>query len=292
MKSQQQFINENNKRILMAVLAHPDDESFGMGGTLAKYARHGVDVYLVCATRGEVGEMEEKYLQGYAGPAERREAELRCAANKLGIKEVIFLDYRDSGMAGSIHNIHPQSLFSAPLDEVAVKVAKLIRGIKPQVLLTFDPIGGYRHPDHIKIHEATVAAYSLAGSTEGMEDGLAPFQPAKLYYHTIPRGFLRFSVNLLKLFGKDPKKYGKNKDIDLASIVEVDFPIDAVINYREVAGLKNDAAACHISQGGGKHGGGIMSWLRVFFASKDLFMRAIPTPMTEDKKESDLFAGI
>lgn len=282
------------RKVLMAVLAHPDDESFGMGGTLAKYAKNGVDVYLVCATRGEVGEMDEKYLFGYNSPAERREAELRCAADKLGIKEVIFLDYRDSGMAGSIHNVHPQALFSAPLDEVAKKIAFSIRKFRPQVLLTFDPIGGYRHPDHIKIHEATLAAYSLAGSEQEMSsDGIfLPYQPAKLYYHTIPRGFLKFSVRMLTLFGRDPKKYGKNQDIDLASIADVDFPIDAVINYREVANLKNEAAACHSSQGGGKHGGGIMSWLRIFFGSKDLFMRAVPTPLNSDKRESDLFLGL
>lgn len=287
-------LNNNEQPVLMAVLAHPDDESFGMGGTLAKYAKLGVDVYLVCATRGEVGEMDEQYLRGYDSPAARREDELRCAAEKLGIKEVIFLDYRDSGMAGSPHNIHPQSLFSAPLREVAEKVAHLIRKYKPQVLITFDPIGGYRHPDHIKIHEATISAYSLAASAEDYHDfdNLEPFRPVKLYYHTIPRGFLRFTVKLLKFVGKDPQKFGKNKDIDLLSITDVDFPIDAVIDYREVAELKSNANACHASQGGSKLGGGIMGWLRVFFGSKDLFMRAVPTPSNADKKEADLFSWI
>ena len=74
------------KKTLLAVLAHPDDETFGMGGTLALYAHQGVDVYLVCATRGEVGEMEEKYMRGFETIAERREAELRCAAENLGLK--------------------------------------------------------------------------------------------------------------------------------------------------------------------------------------------------------------
>jgi len=101
----------DNKLSLLAVLAHPDDETFGMGGTLAKYANEDTDVYLICATHGEVGEMDAEFLEGFESPAQRREYELRCAAKNLGIKEVIFLKYRDSGMAGSENNSHPDSLF-------------------------------------------------------------------------------------------------------------------------------------------------------------------------------------
>ena len=89
---------DENKKVLLAVLAHPDDESFGMGGTLAYYASKGVDVYLVCATRGEVGDVDPKYLEGFHSIAERREAELRCAAGILDLAGVTFLNYRDSGM--------------------------------------------------------------------------------------------------------------------------------------------------------------------------------------------------
>jgi len=92
------------------VLAHPDDETFGMGGTLALYASQGVEVHLVCATRGEVGEMDPKLLEGFASIAERRESELCCAADMLGLKAVHFLDYRDSGMPGSPDNTHPMAL--------------------------------------------------------------------------------------------------------------------------------------------------------------------------------------
>ena len=91
----------NDKKKILAVLAHPDDETFGMGGTLAYYAQQGVEVYLVCATRGEVGEVEPEMMQGFSSKGELREHELRCAAKTLGIREVYFLDYRDSGMAGS-----------------------------------------------------------------------------------------------------------------------------------------------------------------------------------------------
>ena len=102
--------NNNNKPILLAVLAHPDDETFGMGGTLALYARRGVNVHLVCATRGEVGEVAPHFLENFQSIGDLREHELRCAAQKLGLSSVDFLDYRDSGMAGSPENEHPQAL--------------------------------------------------------------------------------------------------------------------------------------------------------------------------------------
>ena len=94
---------------MLAVLAHPDDESFGMGGTLALYARRGVAVHLVCATRGEAGEVDEQLLSGKRSIAELRENELRCAAQKLGLAGVHFLGYRDSGMAGSGWRERPES---------------------------------------------------------------------------------------------------------------------------------------------------------------------------------------
>ena len=113
--------NTNSKPVLLAVLAHPDDETFGMGGTLALYAQQGAAVHLVCATRGEVGDVDPEYMQGYDSIADRREHELRCAAQMLGLAGVHFLDYRDSGMPGSEDNHHPRALAAAPLDEVASK---------------------------------------------------------------------------------------------------------------------------------------------------------------------------
>ena len=108
-----------SKPTLLAVLAHPDDESFGMGGTLALYAARGVDVHLICATRGEVGEVSPELLAGFGSVAELRESELRCAAGHLGLKGVHFLEYRDSGMEGSPDNKHPQALAAQPLEAVA-----------------------------------------------------------------------------------------------------------------------------------------------------------------------------
>lgn len=279
------------EKVLLAVLAHPDDESFGMGGTLALYAQQGVAAHLVCATRGEAGEMQAEYLRGYNSIAERREHELRCASGKLGLAGVHFLDYRDSGMTGSKDNQHPRALAAAPLDEVAAKVTHYIRLLRPQVVLTFDPIGGYRHPDHIAIHKATVAAFEAAGDPERYPDGLPGFQPQKLYYHTISRRFLRFAVRIMPLFGKDPRRWGQNGDIDLASLAVDDFPTHAVIDYRPVVGRKMDASICHASQGGVTMQRGLVGWMLRLGGSKEAFMRAYP-PAGPRVRERDLFDGV
>jgi LmbE family N-acetylglucosaminyl deacetylase len=288
-----------NKPVLLAVLAHPDDESFGMGGTLALYASRGVDVHLVCATRGEVGGVDN--LKGFTSIAELREAELRCAAGILGLKGVHFLDYRDSGMDGSPDNQHPNALAAQPLDEVAAKVVHYIREIHPQVVLTFDPIGGYRHPDHIAIHKATARAFEQAANSDFAPNSRPPFQPQRLYFHTIPHGFLKTVVRLLRLFGKDAHKWGKNGDIDLAAIAEVDFPTNARIDIRSVLEKKEKAGACHASQGGGRTpalaagasvGGNLADSILRLFSGQENFMRAYPPVETGEKVERDLFASV
>lgn len=277
---------------LLAVLAHPDDETFGMGGTLAYYAQRGVQTYLICATRGEAGGMEENCLEGYDSVAARRESELRCAVGILGIQELYFLDYRDSGMPGSPDNQHPKALINAPQREVAEKIAHLIRQIRPQVLITFDPIGGYKHPDHIAIHRATVDAFHLAAD-ERFEDGLPPYQPAKLYFHLIPKGFLKTAIRVLRLFGKDPRRFGKNGDIDLVALVEEgDFPIHARIRYGAAYEKKQLATRCHESQlDGALMSNPIARWINRLFASSDVYLRAYP-PSPTNHLESDLFEGV
>jgi LmbE family N-acetylglucosaminyl deacetylase len=277
---------------LLSVLAHPDDESFGMGGTLALYANQGVSVHLVCATRGEAGEVDPQYLRDFGSIAERRAAELRCAAEKLGLAGVHFLDYRDSGMPGSPDNQHSQALVNAPLEQVAGKIVGHIRRLHPQVVLTFDPIGGYKHPDHIAIHQATVRAFHLAGDPTYMSD-LPAYQPAKLYYHVMPMNFLRLAVRLLPLFGRDPRHFGRNRDIDITSLVaDGNFPTHARVDYRRVQEIKNEASLCHTSQlDGPSLRSGPMRWTRYLFGSHDHFMRAEP-PVLNSTVEKDLFQGI
>lgn len=277
---------------LLAVLAHPDDESFGMGGTLALYAQQGADVHLVCATRGEAGDIEAKDSLEHQSVAELRESELRCASEKLGLKDVHFLGYRDSGMAGAQDNQHPRALAAAPVEKVAVEIGQYIRAIRPQVIVTFDPIGGYKHPDHIAVHQATIKAFHDARSPNPT-DSVSLYQPQKLYYHLIPKGYLRWAIRILSIMGRDPHHFGRNADIDLVSLVKDDnFQVHAKINYRRVASLKDQAALCHSSQvEGGSLRQGPLKWIQALFGGKDHYMRGFPTP-GKKTMERDLFAGI
>lgn len=284
-------ITPANQPRLMAVLAHPDDESFGVGGTLAFYAQKGVDVHLVCATQGEAGEVEPHQMEGYQSLAELRTEELRCAANILGISDVHFLGYRDSGMLGSTDNQHPNALVAAPIDDVTLHIVNLIRQVRPQVVITFDPLGGYRHPDHIAIHKATVKAFQQAGDPLVIAADLPPFQSQKLYFHIIPRSLMRWAVRLLVLFGKDPRHWGKNRDINLLDLVGESFPVHAYVNYSPVKERKMQASACHASQGGSGLSTGVIRYLFRYSTARDYFMRAYPPPEA-GLVEKDLFAGL
>jgi LmbE family N-acetylglucosaminyl deacetylase len=277
-------------RRLLAVLAHPDDESFGPGGTLALYARSGVDVHLICATNGEAGEVSPEMLHGYDHVGQLRLEELRCAASVLGLADVHLLGYRDSGMPGSPDNLHPEALAAAPTDEVAAKITTLIRQIRPQVVLTFDPQGGYHHPDHIAVHRATVEAFYTAGDPNQHSDRLPPYVPHKLYYHVMSHRFLRLLVFFLPIFGVDPHRWGRNADIDLVEITSHSFPIHARIDIRLVAEIKRKASACHKSQGGPSTSR-LFSLLTRFLAGHETFMRAHPTA-PKGLLERDLFEGL
>jgi LmbE family N-acetylglucosaminyl deacetylase len=277
---------------ILAVLAHPDDESFGMGGTLAYYARKGCNVYLVCATRGEAGAMDPEQLGDFKTVADKREAELRCAAQTLGLKEVFFLDYRDSGMPGSEDNQHPNAQINHPIEEIAGKVVKYIRELKPEIVLTFDPIGGYRHPDHIHIQKATTLAFEKADNASFYPEAGSPFKPRALYYHLFPRGFLKWATRLMPIFGMDPRRWGRNKDIDLKSLVEVEFPTHARINIRDVLEIKREAGACHASQGGITMRRGLMGFVSRALENHEDYMRAYPPTNGKTEVVKDLFKGI
>lgn len=277
---------------LLAVLAHPDDETFGIGGTLALYARRGDSVYLVCATRGEVGTVDPEHMRNFKSIAELREAELRCAAEHLGLKDVFFLDYRDSGMPGSDDNRHPDAQVAHSVDEVAAKVVKYIRQLKPDAVLTFDPIGGYRHPDHIHIHQATVLAFEKADDATFHPESGAPFQPRALYFQVFPRQFLRMATRLMPLVGIDPTRFGRNKDVDLRSLVNVDFPVNVRIDTRPVSDVVDAASLCHASQGGGQMRSGLMGFVRRLFGDREEYMRAYPPVQDGHRPASDLLAGL
>lgn len=157
---------------LLAVFAHPDDESMGMGGTLAKYAAEGVETHLVCASRGEVGWFgPEDQDPGPGRLAQLREKELRSAVETLGMISLSFLDYND----GQVDQ-------ADPIDAIA-KIVTHIRRIRPQVVVTFPHDGNYGHPDHIAIGQFTNAAIVCAADASYIDPGkFSPHRVSKLYY--------------------------------------------------------------------------------------------------------------
>ena len=280
----------STQKTLVFFGAHPDDEAFGAGGTLARYAAAGVKVYYACATRGEAGESAPEYLKGYASMGDMRWAELECSAHALGLAGVIHIGYRDSGMTGSKDNSNPEALIASPVEQVAGRMVKIIRDLRPEVVVTFDPIGGYRHPDHIAVHKAAVKAFHSAGDPKQYPDAGIPFQPQKLYYSIFSRAFLKIAVKVMPLFGQDPRHLGVNKDIDLASLVEEDFPVNAIIHLtRQAKETGARASACYKSQlGGTPRRSFLFRLVEKISRRNDLFMRAYP-PAVGRKKETDLF---
>jgi LmbE family N-acetylglucosaminyl deacetylase len=158
---------------LMCILAHPDDESLGVGGTLARYAKEGIEAYLVTATRGERGRFGDPAVKPPLEVVGKvREAELRAAAKELGIRETYFLDYIDK----DLDRVDPS--------EAQGKIMQFIRSIKPQVVITFAPDGAYGHPDHIAISQLAGAAVLLAADSGYGDTSVvgAPHRISKFYY--------------------------------------------------------------------------------------------------------------
>jgi N-acetyl-1-D-myo-inositol-2-amino-2-deoxy-alpha-D-glucopyranoside deacetylase len=281
-------------KVLVMVGAHPDDESFGAGGTLAYYVQQGVKAYYICGTRGEAGEVPEEMLKGYSSIAQLRTYELECAGNALGLTEVIYLGYRDSGMEGSPDNKNPESLVAAPVDEVAKIITAHLRNLKPQVIITSDSKGGYGHPDHIKIHQATVKAFNACNDPNQYPQAGPPYQPQKLYFNVFPHKWMKMTVRIWQLMGKDVHHFGKNKDIDLADMLKDEFPVHAVLKLtRQAVETGNKASSCHASQlgGGGGRRGGLRELMNKIFGYKATYMRAYP-PVKGNLKEKDLFEGV
>ncbi len=279
-------------KTLLAVLAHPDDESFGLGGTLALYASRGYDVYYVCATRGEAGTVDPEHLNGFKDTAEMRTNELMRASKELGLKDVFFLGYRDSGMPGMEDNKHPDAQINHPVDEVAGRVVKHIRELKPEVVLTFDPIGGYKHPDHIHVHKATVLAFEKAGDASFHPEAGSAFEPQALYFQVFPRGFLKMMTRVMPIFGKDPTRWGRNGDINLKELADVDFPVHVRLDIRSVLEAKRKASECHASQGGMQMRRGLMGFVTKMLGENEDYMQAYPPVNGNAKRKEDLFEGI
>ena len=204
---------------VMTVHAHPDDEASKGAPTLAKYHAEGATTILVCCTGGEEGDLQNPTLrepgQPFHGltPEQERElvvsmrpAELERSAEIIGFDEVVMLGYRDSGMAGSESNQHPDCFHRADPDEATGRLVAVIRRTKPQVIITYnDDQAGYPHPDHLRVHDISVLAFDRAGDPSWYPEAGEPFQPLKLYYSTWSRRRLvAMHEGLLEHRGESP----------------------------------------------------------------------------------------
>ena len=175
---------------LLGVFAHPDDEGT-MSGALLQYSMSGAETGLVCATRGEVGEISDPALATPENLGQVREGEMRAAAAVLGVHNLWFLDFRDSGMAGTAENQDPRCLVQASAANVVGKLVAILRQFRPQVIVTFDETGGYGHPDHIAVYRHTTSAFHAAADAAQYPELGPAYTISKLYYSSFPRSGIR-----------------------------------------------------------------------------------------------------
>ena len=237
----------SNPLSMLAVYAHPDDEQ-GISGMFAKYARQGVNTGIICATRGEVGEIAPDTNATPETLGQVREGEMRCAAAKIGVRHLYMLDYRDSGMVGTPENADARCLHQANVLTVAEQVTRIVRERKPQAMITFDAWGGYGHPDHIQVHKAALMAFWMAADArcfpEQIANGLEPWAPSKLYFNVWPRSRFHSFVEHLKAQGEELPDW-------LEGFAQRALPEEVVttrIDVHEFVDLKIESLLCHATQ--------------------------------------------
>ncbi len=202
----------DHRRRLLLVHAHPDDESISTGAIMAKHASEGDLVTLVTCTLGEEGEIvvpESAHLAAdrddNLGP--HRSAELATAMEALGVTDHRFLGgpgrWRDSGMMGAPANDRPDSFWQADLDEAVAALATIVREVRPQVVVTYDPNGDYGHPDHIQAHRVTMAAVDAAARADYRPAAGEPWQVIKLYWTAVPKTVLQAGIDAMRESGRD-----------------------------------------------------------------------------------------
>ena len=255
-------------RTLMAVLAHPDDESLGVGGTLAKYASEGIETFLVTATRGESGRYrghrDDEHHPGAQKLGEIREAELRQAAAVLGIRELALLDYKD------------QQLDRANPPEAIEQIVSHLQRLRPDVVLTFGPDGAYGHPDHIAISQFATAAVTAAGDLV-----------KKLYYLAWPASTWRAYEYVFK------KLTATVDGVERQAVPWPDWAITTAIDTRDVWPTVWKAVCCHDSQIAGY--GGLQHLLPEHHEAlwgRQSFYRVMSTVNGGRARETDLFEGL
>ena len=276
----------------LLVHAHPDDETINNGATMALYAAMGAQVTLITCTRGEEGEILTPELIHLASSAtdalgDHRETELANAMKALGITDFRFLaqgkgKYRDSGMMGTEVNNRPDVFWQADLEEAADHLVKVIEEIKPHILITYDEIGGYGHPDHIQAHRVAMRA------SEKSE-----WQIQKIYWNTMPKSVLAESMAKMKELGSD--FFGADSVDDLPFAKDDSF-VTTLIDGNSYVEAKMAAMKAHHTQ---------ISLDGPFFALSDnlglqvwgneyytLVKGEKSAPFDANGREADLFSGV
>lgn len=228
---------------LLGVYAHPDDEG-SVSGAILHYGALGVESGLVCATRGEVGEISDPALATPENLGQVREQEMRAAAAALNVSHVWFLDYRDSGMAGTAENGDPRAFARANPAEVVGKLVAIIRQFRPQVMVTFDETGGYGHPDHIAIYRHTTSAFYAAADTVQYPELGAAHAVSKLYYSSFPRSALKAMGEWMKT----QNYQGSFSNLDPDKLGMPDEQIDVRLNVEPWLETKARSWAMHRTQ--------------------------------------------
>ena len=229
---------------LLVALAHPDDETFGTGGLMARAVDEGHRVVILCATRGEVGEIADPSLATPETLGEVREGELRRAARALGVEDVRFLGFRDSGMAGTPENADPRALVNARADDVILPLVRVMREIKPDVVVTFEPGGIYGHPDHVPISERATAAVDAAADPKRWPDAGAPYRVPRLYHVALPKSVLqRFKAEA----DRAGVQWGLADAMQIEQAVD-DSEVDAALDVTPWIERKKAAVAAHATQ--------------------------------------------
>ena len=226
-------------RILL-VHAHPDDETINNGATMALYAARGAQITLVTCTRGEEGEVLVPGLSHLASTHDdslgaHREIELKAAMTCLGVKDYRFLgNYRDSGMMGTQTNSRSDVFWQADLDSAAALLVEIIEEVKPHILITYDEIGGYGHPDHIKAHLVAMRASELSH-----------WQIQKIYWNTMPKSVIASGIAAMKAIGSD---FFGTDNIDDIGFAKDDSFVTTLIDGNEFVDAKIAAMKAHETQ--------------------------------------------
>ena len=282
------------QRTLLGVFAHPDDESYGAGGTLARYSAEGVNVYAVIVTDGAAGSsVDPGYPDSRHKLAEVRARELERAVAALGITGVFNLSYRDSGMRGTPANDHPRALIQQPLERLVRDLTRVLEQLHPQIVITHDPFGGYGHPDHIRVCQATTEAFRALQQLHPGQSavGFSAPCPQKLYYTAIGRRGLRLAARLMQILGQDPTAVGRNKDINLLDAAQDDLPVTTRIDVSNYSSHKRAAIRAHASQDSIPRLAWALPGLRHLLLRSESFSRFYPR-FLDGSTEDDLFAGL